>query len=152
MSMYVNHYPHITQVFDYVPILPTNLCKSPRRGSFIGLHLAIPNIIALTLRVGGQMWILSFPGNMEIILGCVHGHSGSTVSWAWTKFLQRRKGKCNVSREGRRTPTISEVISSTSAEISQWKISSFWLLQSWDGGTNGKVAQLWWTGVGGKHD
>lgn len=109
--------PHITQIFDYVPILPTNFCKFPRRGSIIGLHLAIPDKIILTPRIGDQMWILSFPGNMEIISACAHGHPPSTVSWDWAKFLQRRKEKCNVSREGRRTPTIWEVISSTSPPL-----------------------------------
>lgn len=57
----------------------------------------------------------------------------------WTYLLQRGEGKRNVSREGRRTRTISEVTSTTppwlllriSAEISQWEISLFLLLQYW---------------------
>lgn len=61
------------------------------------------------------------------------------INWSelvmWTYLLQRGEG--NVSREGKRTRTISEVTSTTppwlllriSAEISQWEISLFLLLQ-----------------------
>lgn len=36
----------------------TLICKSPRRGRFVGLHLAVPNIIDLISWAWGLMWIL----------------------------------------------------------------------------------------------
>lgn len=50
----MNRGPQVTRGFDG----GQNLCKSPGRGNFIGLHLAIPNIVALTPGVRDPVWIL----------------------------------------------------------------------------------------------